>query len=493
MAIIIQYEDCGASVKYNLHPNILRTCSQIYREASYVLYNCNTFIIAFWYRNPYATEPPLRYKTSSSLVRYGLQHGPVAFGKVSNWRIVVDSRRHFEQEIHHLGLHTFCRAICHLHPRSMEILVGPQMTCRSRVPCFSLRKVLRPFEILRKVGNACFRDATGPEVPDSFFRQAQVYSDTRPALESKYSLRTEIRDLLTGDSPAEIPFEIHNELIEYVSASESSVSVKEDIRCFIIDNIRPHDEEHEQCGMYEAFQYYESDPLFQALHSAKKAAETGDLKNFKKERAKILQILEPHYQRIALTSSKMADYVKQEKTLGGILGSTRKLKPDPPIDRTGKNHFNRLSPCERSLEGVLLLGDYLKAFSSRNIKFKSRRDASHWAKMIDLHPRDPSIADSAISRANNFLTEDNNCHYFDLFRTAAIELDSKYMQVRTDRKDLYKWDVLESPGCTLEIDGPSPRLDEMIDWTVNEPNIRPLTYTEARREGYRHPLNFATF
>jgi hypothetical protein len=128
----------GDELEYDLHPQLLRVCRQIYDEASRILYECNTFYIACCHcyepspvENPLIEVSPLTRRINGIMdlpdgPTHTLYNNAMHIRKVKRWRVIISTLR--EPDISaqmEWSLVDFCFAISIDPPHSMTVVLIP--------------------------------------------------------------------------------------------------------------------------------------------------------------------------------------------------------------------------------------------------------------------------------------------------------------------------------------------------------------------------------
>ncbi|PQE28428.1 hypothetical protein CJF30_00008138 [Rutstroemia sp. NJR-2017a BBW] len=129
----------GEELEYDLHPQLLRVCRQIYDEASRILYQCNTFYIACCYcrepdlgNDPHIEVSPLTRRINGRLhFRDGptdtIYNNAMHVRKVKHWRVILSTLRDPDPSARmEWSLVDFCFAISINPPHSMTVVLIPR-------------------------------------------------------------------------------------------------------------------------------------------------------------------------------------------------------------------------------------------------------------------------------------------------------------------------------------------------------------------------------
>lgn len=172
---------------YGLLPNILATCKQISQEASSVLYEDNTFFVAFVPDIDYAGSPHIL----SPLTKFNNKAHFSTISRVRSWKIMLLGKvRTYKDAI---SIFTrFCIAISDSRLKSLELLLVPSrdygfVKLNTYGGSGRYRHLIRPLQNLRKIENFRYRAVTLSEVPvfDHLFPGA--------VLDESYDFTTKLR------------------------------------------------------------------------------------------------------------------------------------------------------------------------------------------------------------------------------------------------------------------------------------------------------------
>jgi hypothetical protein len=141
---------------------------------------------------------------------------------------------------------------------------------------------------------------------------------------------TELGQLIEGNTPVEFSVEMHNCLVSYVVAFERYEKFKPVLkRRWAWHGIDAHTDldctHGPRCGALDADALYSgADYINDALISSKAAAEGFDALRFKNYQAFILGHLEAQFKEIVAGSTKIIEYIKEQKRGGGLLSIERR-------------------------------------------------------------------------------------------------------------------------------------------------------------------------
>ena len=184
----------GREAAYDLAPNLLGTCKQINAEATYYLYEKNTFIMALGIDRFYTNHGSLN---PSPLTRYGIRGTRSAFSRVRHWKIALSLVNRDHDSYPLTTLSRFCRKICYSPPKSMEVLLIPVgYEVPSTHPRYNdVQKSLSPFRSIRNLEKFCIRDLTKSEVPGVFRRDPRLFN-LQNHMDGQTTFNAELRELV---------------------------------------------------------------------------------------------------------------------------------------------------------------------------------------------------------------------------------------------------------------------------------------------------------
>ncbi len=247
----------GSKIKYGLTPGVLGTCHQMYVEASPILYGQNKTLIACvevarpgrqskWI-SKWITEwkqyinlsPLTRYYLDGEMRDQSVQLEKIpAFARVKNWKVLVSRLDTIYDPRFCLswGLSKFCGATCHSAPDTLELMIIPssiEAFLKAKGDTVDVYDLLAPFLILRRVGTSLIRAAEPEDLrnltllvtweSDGIDAGFNTTEDT-PVVDSRdlptEEAEDELVDLVTGDSPVELLFEMYRNLLTYAQTFE---------------------------------------------------------------------------------------------------------------------------------------------------------------------------------------------------------------------------------------------------------------------------------
>lgn len=330
------------TVKFGLHPNILRVNRQIYDEASKVLYGDNTFRVECISRatNPYYPMSAINryFDPSGSHEKYRSLGEVSVVKKVKHWKVLISAYRGTSLHAPSPDFVDFCRAIADTKPISLEVMVIGRGLEKQDSRGFSyddnvdsyhpLVKVTKPLKLLTNVGYFTMIDAANSELPPppvttsmmSYFNPPK-WNDRIDAPDANWfnypELISNLKLIVEGNTPTELAFKMHGKLLKYAQAFERHEEFQKDMdllfgvagqtvrhRDAMILLRSQHEEwlehtddnlENSSRNPYKLMPYYH--PMEDALERATKASDYQNVASFKKWRKRVLDELEDSYQR----------------------------------------------------------------------------------------------------------------------------------------------------------------------------------------------------
>lgn len=259
---------------------------------------------------------------------------------------------------------------------------------------------------------------------------------------------------------------MHERLVTYAQTFERNPIFKMDMELHygVVESYIKYG--RPSCGTSSIFKH--DNPIHiveQMLESASLASNTNNLKNFKIARQKVLEFLEPQYQRVVAAASEMAAHIKATKKTDELFDT---LRP------RGVRDFDGLA------ETYIILRNYSSATSrdlTREIEAQIVLHPRRWELAYTILPRDKMMAE--LSQR----LEDGDGKGFSslealhsLFKACVDDIGSQFLSIREARKAVFRDDPVGTTkflGMSLE-DWMQPWIcDEHVDWTVNEPHIGP--------------------
>ena len=187
---------------------------------------------------------------------------------------------------------------------------------------------------------------------------------------------------------------------------------------------------------------------------------------FKHHRNIILEYLKPQYQCIAKGMDRLNQWIKDSKFFGGFLAP-------------GNDHPWGKFKIDDAFEHILTLEDIIPLFQ-RDVTPTIRRIQRRFSWLIEpQYARLPR--ETAMKACVRALSIENYDSYVKHWKEVASDLDRQYLEIRGAR-----WGVFSSDregtdvGCRLDLRYDA-RCEELFNFEVLEPEIRPLTFTKYLR------------
>ncbi|KAF8849467.1 hypothetical protein BDZ45DRAFT_663132 [Acephala macrosclerotiorum] len=458
------YEDqtYGAEQKYGLSPSILGVCRQLYEEGFHVLYEQQPFYIACLPWMDRHISPLTRYvaNTYTTPLRY-----LDAIEKIKHLNVIISGYGAHGNHVP-LSFLDFCRALCHLSPKSINvgvILKGMESETVNNEDYEAIATVLQPLKLLRNLPpeSLKIRDADIFEVPDNInlFDSASEYFSMLGDLPVEEM--TDLMSIVEGNTPVELNFKMYDVLLKYCQAYELDHS-------FAADMALPPGEElsREFLGLeYENYCQFGNPykgniwhPVEDGLRMAREAALiNNDTKAFKDERANVLMYLEKQYQAISDASINLIQFVSEEKSMyRGLLD----------VDKIGEQGvFPSQESCHTAL---LLVKDYAKSFK-RESSLPTRVQISRNRLVKSLYLS--TYRANLTQRLEEIFELEDYSNVATIFRQLVDELDEQLIKIRLARKELFKWNVDKDLG--VDMHPADPVCAEHINWYAREPDMVP--------------------
>ncbi|KAN0098368.1 hypothetical protein V8E51_014031 [Hyaloscypha variabilis] len=481
--------------KFELSPQILRTCRQALEEGLLILYGFNEFIIEFVTNNGKhvsinPTSPILRHSTEIEINK-----GPTVklasifpwVAKVKRWRVILPSEQYHIQtsKCAMISFAYFCRFLCSITLSSLEVLLLPRglrveykppHQRATRKGCFDVRDLLEPLTLLRNIPCLKLDELRGRELP---VYDASSSEDLLTYNNIDSELKAQIVATVQGDSPVTYVFRMHQKLLDYAGAFESNSKLREamnfswkevqrdrsDYRSVLwTDPLRrPHSAFDE--NPYKQFALH---PVEGGLCDASFATQSNDVSAFRRARRAVLDYLELQYQRIVHVSRAVAEFVKALKTEG--------MDFSPKAEITHGSNSYLLATC------LLFLEDYAKSFVRDvppYIRVKIRRQQLRFDLIYAPLEREVLMKKKLSDALNLDILRIRPMPWKNWFKAAVDDMDKQYLRIRKFRKELFEFDPAcdQDRGCGIDLE--LWRCDEMVDWTVNEPVLNPHSLPTA--------------
>lgn len=419
-----------------------------------------------------------------------LYHNP-AITKVRHWKIVVSSLKEKRIETYSpcLGFRRwsmghFCEGLSKARPVSLEIVLAPiglekpYRDARSRrgreLFSYTDKELLvSPLRMIRHAQHVKFRDAIFADLPP-VYPYNEYWPHEHISILPGLALETDLKTLMMSSSPSEPLGDMYERLASYAQSFEAVEKFKfnmlYDERSLMDQGLeKARNNLHGANGLPRSFNQHSTDchphPVEASLKRAKEAwLSRYDPTAFKAERSTIVNYLEKQYKRVALAAMDIAEFVKANKRCNQFLSAVHANKVLHRLPYLIRHSI------PQTAEGIILLDSYSLALERelplQNRIYKRMR-AYYNALFYNSLPRACFIKQAIDAFDGRMWVE---CA--EAFRKAVDNMDTQYLQIRAARKALFEADIMPDPSC--EIDLELWRVDEMIDWTVEEPEMGPV-------------------
>ncbi|KAF7909378.1 uncharacterized protein EAF01_003096 [Botrytis porri] len=453
-------------LKFELEPQVLQVCREMYSEASDILYGSNTGM---------EMTPITRHYNRLGHGHLFLFDHP-AVVKVKHWRVIVSSFMDSQilrgsYEIRLWSIENFCLAISQSPSISLEIALAPiglekceeSIWFPDKTVYQEMKDMLIPLRMLRGVQKLRFRDASWDELPDVHPYNKFWGKDCRSTIPSP-SLRKELRSIMMGNSVVELSRGMYLRLVRYAQAFEAFDTFRSEMRYPSTSSVGKYLMDYGLCPGSSRWMHKPHDSTTQKSHPVEMGLRNAENfsssqynpRAFKLERATVIQYLEPQYQRSKLACFNLTEFIKSQKRKDGMLS----------LVSTRKWHSPRIAA-----EAILLLERYVQALQ-RDFPYadqiKHRLNRQGQTSVYNNLPRNDLMRQ--VIDAFDAMTW---AFFVDCFKRMVDDLDKQFMEMREARKKLFEDDKTSDIGCDIELD--SNLCIEMIDWTRDEPKFGPIS------------------
>ena len=441
---VSKYNGYGATMQYDLCPQLLVLSRNINKETLKFLYEKNTFYMACL---PSRDQSPLLARIHlSPVTRYMNESSPgypslvaiPAIERVRKWNAIL-SARDADEDIPNSppwSFLNFCRAICGKPPKSLEIAIirksvenGLGDSDYQRIEL-----VLEPIRLIRSIERFQLRDTTPFEIPDDIDEDEDALEYVSHLDDLSAEIEVELTLLAQGHEPLECAFKMYPRILKYAQAFELNINFREEMSL-------TQDQSLSQEWLGDNFDFYHSNalrnpfkgylahPVEAGLMRAKLASDRENLVQFENERANILEYLETQYQRISAASTEVIDFVKT----------------------------------------TTLVEEYAEAFK-RDMPMEMKKDIRRHQRLFDSFYAG-SNCEALMRQLREAFDIADWRRFVNLFRSTVSNLDAHFLLILRTRKQLFEEDdlSLDSVGCN--IDSELSRSSEEIDWSLNEPDL----------------------
>ncbi|KAF8849463.1 hypothetical protein BDZ45DRAFT_772498 [Acephala macrosclerotiorum] len=439
-----------------LFPAILRTCAQIHKEASPILYGSNRFLMAFLSEghNHHVGYPIIQtaltrheqaldnsresqYKTKV-IITPGIRS---VFRQVRHWKLLVS--RVIKGDLLYtpsLTISKFCEMVCEASPTSLEVIFIPEVAEALTVDNPVLEdaeQTVSPLRILRNVGTFSMRIATADELPCEYHPRPTIEDTDKVEPE----VEKELRELVTGSLTVELPFKMWKPLLRYARAFERHGPFKHEMGTGLYednDNLnltdseeasRLGDQARRQKNPFKGYHYQHT--VEDSLDHAREACKHHNAMTFKEHRAKIIEYLEPQYWDILKRRKALSEFIEKEIKEGNKLLS-----------------FSLPDVETRMYLALAYLGDYAKSFE-RHLDMHTRalmlKRKHKYDLIYDNLPRE-----LAMKKLDQAVQLENYHEFHPLFQSACQDMDAQLLEMVLARQELFSHDVTPERGCDID-------------------------------------------
>ncbi|KIN05062.1 hypothetical protein OIDMADRAFT_142834 [Oidiodendron maius Zn] len=435
----------------DLSPAILRTCKNIYKEASVVLYESNKFAVGiFGDKMGHCRILNNRYHRCRFPRGYDANI-VAAFKLVKHWKVIFIRKAYTHAGDTPTGFVNFCRALTDSQVKSLEISVERQDLSSSEHVTrqyLAIQTALGPLELLRNLPKLAINEVTQED--NTPITLPHVFSGT--VSKEGYTIIPEfrkvyLRQLTQGNSPIFYVFKALKNLMAYAKAFERNRVLKDRMEGTYNIARCNYDSRNFMLGATSLIKQFRSHPVEMALTDAIIAARRNDDELFDHARCAVIDYLEPQYKRIAITSGQVAHFVNTLMNQGGDFECA--LWDE--------------ETCDRFLASVL---QYKKMFL--------RDVPDHIRAYIESNPKEFELAYSRLPRESAF-RKLANCwptnirlnrnKLMRLLIKVMHDMYGQYLEIRRARIALYDNDILQFSNF---IDKELWRSDVELDWGMHK-------------------------
>jgi hypothetical protein len=346
---------------YDLSPELLRTCRQIYVEGCEILYGSNTYIIDCTMSEAFYSPIVRNAKPAKGGHPGGVSHGSnpermkdiPAIKKVQHWKLFLSTDEEVCHDTIPQSLSGLCEAIHNTPAKSIQVFIVPQgdmfrnmdpWHTRGNSMYHKIELLLQPLRILRNMSEFELREANVDEVRN-FIPSADMSLLT--PLKFLPGFKEELKSLVQRSEPSVSISHIYDNLLAYAQSFEQQPRYKqamnpiygdyraryeyadgldetiegervEDINYFVprtdISLLYPRRGD----TSFSPLNPFMRHPVEISLSLAAAGREIQNLKMLKRGRGSVLELLEPQYQKVLAASRNFANVVKYYKVPGKI-------------------------------------------------------------------------------------------------------------------------------------------------------------------------------
>ncbi|APA11322.1 predicted protein [Sclerotinia sclerotiorum 1980 UF-70] len=515
---VTQISRFGADLRYDLCPEVLRLCRQIYNEALPILYGKNTFYIACFrvdnhpvfdqlfesdYRQFYESDrvpgyetivdgpqvelcPLTRYENCERVVPYPVPDlcNYATVPRVRNWRVVISRIRdpggHWDPV---WCLIDFCLSISVQPPISIEVLILPFGLDYSQNDNYAFSEyndILAPLRLLRNLRECVIKEACATDVPDIIrLADDEIRKIIRAAVIAcriPKTFKSEIQTLVTSQEPIDLRHMMHKSLTTYAQAFERyrPYKIQMGLRRESIEQIGYMDREYAEflhAGAFNPFINPTLHPVEYNLQICKEASVEFEEEDdtFKPHRRNVLTYLEGQWTRIENANRTITEFIKEEKVPNGLFDVVERAKEQSGSSTNIPQTYD-FEKLQKISLAMVYLEDYAASFK-RDLPHTIRAQILPNRPLFESHyylPRECLIARLAeeveTGRISNFITK---------FSMAVDMCDDQYLEILAARKRLFDFDGLGRFECG-DFDRKLGYSLDWIDWCLYEPVLTPF-------------------
>ncbi|KAM3085584.1 hypothetical protein ACMFMG_002654 [Clarireedia jacksonii] len=449
--ILATEEALEENVVYGLGPAILRTCRQIYTEASEVLYS-QVFIshcgrIKFKYRPPYPQTPFSRKVPHfNETVRWKID--PIfrilAMGKVRRWKVLLDGEIYSAGSISQLT--DFCQAVCRAAPKRIDVYIRRYFLFAHNVlfqpsNFGTPSETLGPLSMLRNVGLLTVRnyflemdkcDLTG------FLRNRHdwIYE----AIEPGRALTRTLKTLAEGDRPVERTWEMNRLLQKLARAFERYVPHKLTMAgerlgqytyyYFVADELKRLGH-GEFCRTKSTNPYIQGHNLLEnEMEMASTCANDLNSAGFKRHRKQIVEHLQRHYRRIVTAAETLNDYL-------------------PKINISFIDSLTTMHERKRCAAPLLILIEHYAASFDREQTLGTQVEFRLQKERFDL-VYGSMRREVLLAKLRSMFENDNYAGFGTTVIEVMKDMDSQLREIKEAWENLFSLDVYDERCCDVD-------------------------------------------
>lgn len=461
--------------RFDLSPEILLTCRQIYQEASAVLYNTNTFVLGI-YADRVGQTPLLKGKNPDWRLPKVYNAGTIpAFKRIKNWRLVVGTSTYVKYSRKPMGLKNFCHALCESEARSLVVSVVREKVEISRQEVYiqhkNLMKALQPLDFLRNLTRLDLQEVNTDyvhilDLPD-VLRIGAKWPGKLGTLQRVSVLsveeKMELEELVKGNTPVETLFRAYKNLVLYARTFESNENYKfwmaKQVQAVSgIDGTENLSYVNERPSLL-------TQPLEQGLRRAAIACRENDVDKFRDARKLVVDLLETQYNYMFSATQQMAWY---NHSLKAMAWKTKTQKSVYCRDTCLKAHAY-IKQWVLCFERERLTGS-IDDYSEEEYSFGPEMDRA--SQRREKYLTRLNKMNDGFDKMDNYGT--GQCkRYFGVFRKLCSHMNDQYLEVHRVRVALYENDDFADENSKTLISG---KKDMPIDWVIQRPHTDPLEF-----------------